>query len=147
MARRPIITVCGSGKFREVIHRLCAGLTASGFPVLVPPLHNIDGLTANSPDEARVLAWKGATFAHLNRIAKCDVCVIANPTGYVGASSTLELGYAIGLRKLTISFRHDAELARDVLYDFVLDTDDVDEAVVRITRLVDDSDALGGSRG
>lgn len=142
MSRKSIITVCGSGKFKPLIHSLCSALGESGHSVLAPPLHNIDGLTASSPDELRLLAWKGATFAHFNRIAKVDVCVIANPGGYLGASTTLELGYAAACGKLIIALRHDPELARDVLFDFVVDTDDVEEATHKINSIVDNGGAI-----
>lgn len=37
-----IITTCGSGKNKELIHSLCKKLEDKGHIVLTPPLHNID---------------------------------------------------------------------------------------------------------
>lgn len=132
-----IITVCGSGKFKPLIHGVCDELTKRGLIVLPPPLHNIDGATEGAAklDEARLLAWKGATFAHFNRIQKASICVMLNPGGYLGASSTLEMGYAVALNKLIVSLRHDAELSRDVLFDIVLETEELQEIAGRIEQL------------
>jgi nucleoside 2-deoxyribosyltransferase len=79
-------------------------------------------------------AWKGATFAHFNRITKADAVLIVNPDGYVGASTTLELGYAVAAGKLVIAMAGDRdEPARGILFDLVLDCSDVDKAVIELT--------------
>lgn len=132
-----IITPCGSGRFKEFIHALSARLEQMGFIVLTPPLHNIDKLTANSADECKLLAWKGATFAHLHRVGKGDVCLVINPTGYIGLSTTLELGYAVALGKLVVALQHDkAEPAREGLFDFVLETDDLETVAQKTFELL-----------
>ena len=124
-----IITLCGSGKYRTLIHGISDALKEQGFIVLPPPLHDLPGLTTQSTEEGKLLAWKGATFAHLNRIHKADVCLMVNPDGYLGYSSTLELGYAVSLGKLIVALEHDKdERAREGLFDIVLET--VDRALV-----------------
>ena len=65
-------------------------LSDAGLQVMVPPLHRIDELVADRPAECRELAWKGATFAHFNRIDKSDIVFIVNPNGYIGPSTTLD---------------------------------------------------------
>lgn len=127
------ITLCGSGKRRDEIFAAADLLRDQGALVLAPPLHRIDELCEGRPDECRELAWKGATFAHLNRIEKADVVFIVNPDGYVGPSTTLELGYAVALRKLVVAMKPDStETARSVLLDLVLDSDDVSEACKKL---------------
>lgn len=135
-----IITVCGSGKFKPLIHGVCDELSKRGLIVLKPPLHNILAATqgAANVDEANLLAWKGATFAHFNRIAKADICVMLNPGGYLGASSTLEMGYAVALNKLIVALRHDAELSREGLFDIVLETEELMEIADRVEKLARD---------
>src|SRR4051794_20412016 len=100
------ITLCGSGKFKPLIHKVGRGLKERGFIVFVPPLHDMS-FTQQLSLEQTLLAWKGATFAHLNRIEKGDICLLINPDGYLGVSSTFELGYAIAKRKLIVALRHD----------------------------------------
>jgi nucleoside 2-deoxyribosyltransferase len=131
----PIVTLCGSGKMRAEIFAAAKLLTDSGIHVLVPPLHRIEELVQGRPAECRELAWKGATFAHLNRIEKADAIFIVNPTGYIGPSTTLELGYAIALRKLIVAMMPDhEELARTVVLDLVLDTTDIEEACTELVK-------------
>jgi len=123
------VTLCGSGKRRAEIFEAARLLRDVGAVVLAPPLHNITELVGAQPTECLELAWKGATFAHLNRIEKADVVFIVNPDGYVGPSTTLELGYAVALRKLVVAMRADTgEPARHVLFDIVLDKDNVVDA-------------------
>ena len=59
-----------------------------------------------------------------------------NPNGYLGVGSSLELGYAVSLGKLVIALQHDEELARESLFDIVLETENVDEIVEQITKIV-----------
>jgi len=134
-----IITACGSGKNKDLIHAICSGLQKKGHIVLVPPLHNIDKymVCERMDDEGTLLLWKGATFAHLNRIKTSSVCIMVNPSGYLGVGSTLELGYAVSLGKLIIALRHDeAELARESLFDIVLDCEEVEIVVDEIDAIL-----------
>lgn len=120
-----IVTVCGSGKYKALVHGVCRELSKCGFVVLAPPLHDIDALTKKSTYEGKLLAWKGATFAHLNRISTSDICLMVNPEGYLGVSSTLELGYAVAQGKFVVAMMHDSkELAREAMFNAVLDSDD-----------------------
>jgi nucleoside 2-deoxyribosyltransferase len=127
------ITICGSGKRREEIFAAADLLRDQGALVLAPPLHKIDELCAGQSNEGWELAWKGATFAHLNRIEKADVVFIVNPDGYLGPSTTLELGYALALRKLIVAMKPDStETARTVVLDLILDSDDIADACKKL---------------
>lgn len=133
-----IITACGSGKNKLMIHAVCKKLEEMGHVVLTPPLHNIGKYMESDvmDAEGELLLWKGATFAHLNRIKTADVCVMVNPKGYLGVGSTLELGYAASLGKLIIALQHDDELARESLFDIILESEDIDSIAKNIDRLV-----------
>ncbi len=131
-----IITACGSGRNKEFIHSVCKKLEEKGHIVLIPPLHNIGQYADDMNLEGETLLWKGATFAHLNRIKTANVCVIVNPEGYLGVGSTLELGYAVAMGKLIISLQHDNELARESLFDLVLECEDVEMIAERIDTLL-----------
>jgi nucleoside 2-deoxyribosyltransferase len=131
------IVLCGSGKMRNEIFLAGELLTKLGISVLVPPLHFIESLVEGRPEECRELAWKGATFAHFNRIDKSDIVFIVNPNGYVGPSTTLELGYAVAKHKYIIAMMPDQqEIAKTVLFDQVLCTSDVEKACKEITPLI-----------
>ena len=134
-----IITACGSGKNRELIHAICHKLEEKGHIGLTPPLHNIGKYTSSESmdEEGTLLLWKGATFAHFNRIKTASICIMVNPGGYLGVGSTLELGYAVSLGKLIIALEHDKdESARDVLFDVVLEDEDPDSVVNKINELI-----------
>lgn len=131
-----IITVCGSGKNKELIHSVCKKLEERGYIVLTPPLHNIGKYTDHMDLEGETLLWKGATFAHLNRIKTADICVMINPKGYLGVGSTLELGYAVSLGKLIIALQHDDELARESLFDIVLECENAEKIVGKMDTLL-----------
>lgn len=131
-----IITACGSGKNKALIHAICEKLEEKGYIVLAPPLHNIGKYSDEMDGEGELLLWKGATFAHLNRIKTADVCIMVNPKGYLGVGSSLELGYAASLGKLVISLQHDEELARESLFDITLESEDADEVVEKVATLL-----------
>jgi len=131
------IVICGSGKLREEIFLAGQRLSDAGLQVMVPPLHRIEELVAGRPAECRELAWKGATFAHFNRIDKSDIVFIVNPNGYIGPSTTLELGYAVARHAYIVAMMPDeTEVARTVLLDRVLNTTDVEEACKKLTGMV-----------
>lgn len=132
----PVITACGSGKNKNLIHSICKGLQDEGFIVLAPPLHNIGKYSNSVDDEGNLLLWKGATYAHFNRIKTADVCIMINPNGYLGVGSSLELGYAVSLGKLIIALQHDPELARESLFDIVLENENIDEVVKKISMIL-----------
>ena len=92
--------------------------------------------TSDMDLEGETLLWKGATFAHLNRIKTANVCIMINPNGYLGVGSSLELGYAVALGKLIISLQHDSELARESLFDLVLECEDADAVVEKVDKLL-----------
>lgn len=131
------ITICGSGKAREAIHEVGKYLQERGVVVLIPPLHQIEDLVTDRPQECRHLAWKGATFAHFNRIVKANIVFIVNPSGYIGASTTLELGYAVALGKLIVAMQpDDIEPARNTLFDLILGSSEPYEACTDLLQRV-----------
>jgi hypothetical protein len=130
------ITLCGSGKYKELIHKISEMLIAKNYVVIPPPLHNIDYLTKDQDAEGKLLSWKGATFAHLNRIDKTQICIMINPKGYLGVGSTMELGYASAKNKLIISLQHDTELARESLFNIVLETEVINEIIEKLDNIL-----------
>jgi len=131
-----IVTLCGSGKVRDDVFAAAEHLRGMGFTVLCPPLHKLDVIARDYEPEGLELVWKGATFAHFARIAKADAVFVVNTTSYVGASTTLEIGYAAALHKVLVAAQHDAELAREGLFDFVAESGDAAEASQRVASFL-----------
>jgi len=128
------ITVCGSGKFKSYIIEVCDALSGAGLLVLRPPLHDME-FASRLTEEQCLLAWKGATLAHIQRVAIGDICLLINRDGYLGVGTTLELGCAVALRKLVVSLRLDPEAARNSLINFVLGTEDVPDLVSKMVEI------------
>lgn len=134
-----IITACGSGKNKELIHTICKKLEEKGHIVLTPPLHDLEKYMENESfdEEGSLLLWKGATFAHFNRVKTANICIIVNPNGYLGVGTTLELGYAVSSGKLIIALQHDKEEpAREILFDIVLEDENPETVVDKISQLL-----------
>ena len=131
-----IVTLCGSGKVRDDVFAAADQLRGMGFTVLCPPLHKLDVIAKDYGPEGLGLVWKGATLAHFSRIAKSDVVFVVNTTGYVGTSTTLEIGYAAALDKVLVAAQHDVESAREGLYDFIAESTDAAEASQRVASFI-----------
>lgn len=131
-----VVTICCSSRHRDLINEITRLLREAGLVVLPPPLHRIDQLCNGGSGELYELAWKGATFAHFNRIDTADLVLIANPDGYVGASTSVELGYAVAQHKLIVAMAPDAtEVARTVLFDVVLNCPTAAEVAVGLSKI------------
>jgi hypothetical protein len=130
-----VVTLCGSAKFRVLITRIGEALRSRGFVVLAPTLLDMEFTNSLTHDE-RLLAWKGGTYSHFQRLSRCDICLVCNPDGYSGVSTTLELGFATALGRLVVTLGHDHELARQSLFDHVLGTTDPEEVAVKLSEYV-----------
>lgn len=130
-----VVTPCGSAKFRTLIQDTVKALQEVGFVVLAPTLLDMGFATKLEGPEA-LLAWKGGTYSHFQRIRRCNVCLVCNPGGYSGASTTLEIGYAAAMGKLMVACRNDVELARQSLYDYVLDCEEPAEIAAKLSMLL-----------
>jgi nucleoside 2-deoxyribosyltransferase len=129
-----IVTICASARFRAEVHVLSACLEEAGFAVLLPPLHDMSSF-AGKDFEVAALAWKGATLAHFDRIAKADVVLMLNPDSYLGVSATLELGVAHARGKLIVAAEDDAdEPARAALFDWVIGSSEPAEVAATLAK-------------
>lgn len=105
----PIVTLCGSTRFRRAFEAATFRLTLEGWAVLSvacfsrgaePGDEARDGLTPNQKDDLDRL--------HLSKIAMSNAIHVLNPGGYIGASTAREIGFAFALG-LPITFLDEAE--------------------------------------
>ncbi len=90
--RGPVITLCGSVKFRDDFIREQARLTEQGYTVL-----SLDGFDLpEGIDEARLQLLKAR---HKNRISLSDEIFVINRGGYIGRSTGDEIAFARELGK------------------------------------------------
>ena len=122
------IAICGSTKNHEFIKTLANALESAGFYVFIFP----DARHLFKPDMPAIihkLMAGGLTYDHFEKIKKSDIVLFANLDCYIGNSATLELGVAVGHSKHIIALNHDKELAREVLFNDIIESEDIDAIV------------------
>lgn len=100
--KQPTIVVSGSFRkhFKAITEKI-REMEKLGIKVLSPKVSKV----VNPEDEFVVLETDNTTDPkileqyHLNAIYKADALYIYNPNGYIGASTTMELGWAMALGK------------------------------------------------
>ena len=83
----PVVTLCGSMRFREELERLGTELTMAGHVVLAPTA--LDPSMELDPDQRALLGR-----IHLQRVAMADEVLVVNVGGYVGEDTRREIAYA-----------------------------------------------------
>src|SRR3989338_7506674 len=106
----PTICFCGSFKFYNAMEIAAANLRMPGFKVIVPkPSHIRHGHKPaelkNKYDIKTLTRWEGAgAFSHLENIRKSDIVYIFNKNSYLGPAVTVEIGFALALKKIILSY-------------------------------------------
>ncbi len=110
------LVICGSLRFAKEMKSIADSLCSLGVTVHCPTDYR-DNIAWKQVDAegVRILA-KGLTYEHFQRIRTADAVLIVNPDGYIGTSTTLEMGYAVALAKPMFSWEPDTtEVCRDIL--------------------------------
>lgn len=104
------VCFCGSFKFYQEMEAEAKKLRKFGFQVIVPqPSHIRHGhkpeVLKKKYDQKTLTKWEGeGAFTHLENIRKSDVVYIFNKSSYLGPAVTVEIGFALGLKKRIISY-------------------------------------------
>lgn len=92
-------------------------LKENGVDVFIPENFTHDQRWQGSEAEVRKFAHE-VTVDHFEKMKQYDVVLIFNCDGYIGLSTTMELGCAYGLGKPIYAIQPDAvEICRDVLFE------------------------------
>lgn len=114
------LVICGSRRYKKEIREFAVELKAAGI-VVYEPILNTDPAIGNLQEHFKYYAFLGLTHHHLDLIRKADVVFIFNKDGYMGNSTTLELGFAVALSKAIYALEKDEdEPCRDVLIDEIV---------------------------
>jgi nucleoside 2-deoxyribosyltransferase len=114
------VVICGSRKYKAEIRKFEARLRAKGVTVFAPFLNMNTGIN-DLPDDLKKFAFLGLTWHHIEFIRKADVVFFYNKDGYLGNSSTLEMGAAAALGKPIFALEEEKdEACRSVLIDEVV---------------------------
>ncbi len=121
------IVICGSRRFHDGIRNLGKKLRENGHIVLEPILNRNKNIN-NLPSDLKKYAFLGLTHHHFDFIRKADICFVYNENGYLGNSSTLELGFTVACGIPIYALNEDKnEICRNVLFDFIVK--DIDEFI------------------
>lgn len=115
------ITLCCSKKFKKEERDFARRLRKLGMTVYEPPLYASKRWDALSEEEKLALA-AGFTLRHFEKIKKSDAIFVLNVGGYMGISTTLEIGYAAGLNKRIFFLENDEDYPRKILAENVIRT-------------------------
>ncbi len=115
------MVVCGSKRYNNEIAKFCKELEKAGVLVFEP------SISQPIPEDSKIHSdyvtgkiFKGLTLEHFDWIRKAEVCFVYNKGDYVGASVTLEMGYAAALGKPIFALSpKTGDPCRDVLIDKV----------------------------
>lgn len=95
----PIITICGSLKFKDKIAELAERLTMEGNIVLTPLLNINGSITSAAHGISEEHMYEIIHRVHNWKIEICDKVLIANFESYIGEDTLRELNYAKSLNK------------------------------------------------
>ena len=91
-------------------------LKENGVDVFIPENFSNDQRWQGSDEEVRKFAHE-LTIDHFEKMKEYDMVLIFNCDGYIGLSTTMELGCAYGLGKEIYAVQPDiVEVCRDVLF-------------------------------
>ena len=116
------VAICGSRRYKRGIKTFASKLKKAGI-VVYEPILNTDRKINELPDHLKYYSFLGLTHHQFDAIRKADVVFVFNKDGYMGNSTTLELGFAVALAKPIYALEEDkTEPCRNVLIDKVVKT-------------------------
>ncbi|MBI3115549.1 MAG: nucleoside 2-deoxyribosyltransferase [Candidatus Kerfeldbacteria bacterium] len=110
------VVLCGSRRFKPKMREFATELKRYSVVVFEPYLHSGQDEWAKLSDDYKRFVALGLTHDHFYKIQMADVVFVFNEGGYVGNSTTLEIGYAVALGKPIYALAADEELCRHVLF-------------------------------
>jgi len=111
------VVICGSRRFKPEIRAFSGKLQKLGVLVYEPFLHSGQDEWKKLIPEYQKFVAMGLTHDHFYKMRMADVVFVYNKSGYIGNSTTLEMGYAVALGKPIYAFEEDGgELCRQVLF-------------------------------
>lgn len=115
------VVICGSRRFKPEIRAFAKQLSELGVIVFEPYLHSRQAEWENLSDDYKKFIALGLTHDHFYKIQMADVVFVFNKDGYIGNSTTLEIGYAVALKKPIYAFSEkEEELCRHVLFRAII---------------------------
>lgn len=93
--KHKIITLCGSGRFKDTFHEVFIKLTKEGHTVLTPAIFEfINSYFDNLPEEERYIVHEYLDHIHEEKMNMSDEILVINKNGYIGEDTSKEISYA-----------------------------------------------------
>ncbi|NLZ24139.1 hypothetical protein GX888_00080 [Candidatus Dojkabacteria bacterium] len=111
------VVICGSKRFKNEMKEFASKLRDKGIIVYEPYLHNPDKEWKTLSEAYKRFILLGLTHDHFYKIRKADVVFIYNKGGYIGNSTTLEIGYSVASNKPIYALEEEKEEGcRNILF-------------------------------
>lgn len=112
------VVICSSARFAKEVREFAQKLRDLGVVVYQPHLYRASGGNWEAiADFDKKFVALGLTHDHFQKIRMADVVFVYNQDGYVGNSTTLEIGYAKALDKpIYALINKDEEICRYILF-------------------------------
>ena len=118
------VVICGSSRFAPEMREFAKKLKELGVVVYEPHLYRASGGNWQEiKDFDKRFVASGLTHDHLYKIRIADVVYVYNKDGYIGVSTTMEVGYAVALNKPIYAFdENDEEICRKIIFSGFINT-------------------------
>ena len=117
------VVICGSRRFKPEIREFAKKLKEEGVLVYEPYLYEESDEGNQLSQEYKDFVALGLTHNHFYKIRMAEVVFVYNKDGYIGNSTTLEIGFAVALGKPIYALSEaDEEICRKVLFSKVVKT-------------------------
>ena len=117
------VVICGSRRFKPEIREFAKKLKEKGVLVYEPYLHKESDEGNQLSQEYKDFVALGLTHNHFYKIRMAEVVFVYNKDGYIGNSTTLEIGFAVALGKPIYALSDaDEEICRKVLFSKAVKT-------------------------
>jgi nucleoside 2-deoxyribosyltransferase len=117
------VVLSGSKRFKKELREFAKKLKEKGVVVYEPYLHSGKKEWQALSEVYKRYILLGLTHDHFYKIRKADVVYVYNKDGYIGNSTTLEIGYAVACDKPIYALEEDkVEGCRNVLFTDIVKT-------------------------
>lgn len=109
------VVCCGSNKYYDKIKALCDTLKDEERYIFILPQYCDKPKEEMTDDKYEELLWK-----HFNNLHEADLVVVFDYDGYIGHSTSIELGYARALNKYIIAIEEPDDESIRCMFDQIM---------------------------
>ncbi len=115
------VCLCGSFKFYQEMNEIEESLIKNGIKCIKPiPFPHEDPKKSRTVEEEET-----GTKEHIENVKQADIIYVVDKEGYVGRSTSVEIGVAYGLGKKIYAMNQIKDSAVQILVDEVLSSEEL----------------------